>query len=120
MLEAQALRNHLKRKAFRNEATRQEHPVTPEKLLGSESGGSLDGVLQLPVCEMQVFGNTGDRESLGFGEFEQIVPGGAQETLPLTGNSERSWILSHLSVQESIITKRLNSVQEFTCHNMLT
>jgi hypothetical protein len=45
---------------------------------------------------------------------------GTHEPLPLAGNSERSWILSHLSVLEGFINKQMSSVQESSCHHILT
>ena len=120
MLEAKTLRNYLKGKAFRDQTTCQKHAMTTEEFLGPETGSPLNGVLQLPVGQFQRVSNPGDREAFGFGEFEQIVPVGTHEPLPLAGNSERSWILSHLSVWEGFINKQMSSVQESNFHHILT
>ena len=94
--------------------------MTPEQFLGQEPASALHGVLQLPDGDPQGLSHTGDRESLFFGEFEEIASIGTHETLPLADNSKRSWILIHPSVQESIITKHKSSAQEFTYPYFLT
>ena len=94
--------------------------MTPEQFLGQEPASALHGLLQLPDGDPQGLSHTGDRESLCFGEFEEIASIGTHETLPLADNSKRSWILIHPSVQESIITKHKSSAQEFTYPYFLT
>ena len=99
MLEAQALRNHLEGKPFRDKTAGQKHPVTAEKLFRAQPGGSLHGVFQLPVGEAQGLRHPRDRELFRLGEFEQILPVWTHEALPFAGNREAWGVLSHLVVQ---------------------
>ena len=99
VLEPQPLRDHLEREAFRYQAAGQEHPVTPEKFFRAQPGGSLDGVFQLPVGEIQGLGHPRDREVFSLGEFEQILSVRAHEPLPFTGNLEPGGVSSHLTIQ---------------------
>ena len=99
VLEPKALRNHLERETFRDQAAGQEHPVTPEKFFRAQSGGSLDGVFQLPVGEGESLGHPRDGEVFSLGEFEQILSVRAHEPLPFAGNLELWGVSRHQAIQ---------------------
>ena len=86
-------------RTFRDQAAGQEHPVTPEKFFRAQSGGSLDGVFQLPVGEAQRLGHPRDGEVFSLGEFEQILSVRADEPLPFAGNLELGGVLGHLAIR---------------------
>ncbi len=120
VLETQSLRNDLKRKAFRNEAASQKHPMPPEQLLGPKPRSALHGILKLAIGQIQSLRHPGDRKTLGLREIQQVAPIRAQEPLTLPSQLEGILVIGHWLRGRVEISKRKSSFREFTCQHMLT
>lgn len=99
MLEAQAVSNDLEGKPFRDQTAGEQHPVAPEELLGPEPGGAFNSIFQLPVCEVEGLGHSGDGELFRFSEFKQVLPIRAHEVLAFASDLKLRGIFSHPFVQ---------------------